>query len=76
MRGKSYPKSVAEYIDYDYEHRLLPTEAAWLAKFTDNYYGATFDKSDTAWSREQRRATYQRKNAANRDLFTKYKRER
>lgn len=37
------PKSRSSHIDYDYLNKLNEADQQWLAKFTDEYYGATFD---------------------------------
>lgn len=35
--------SRSKHIDYDYLDQLSDTEKDWLAKFTENYYSASFD---------------------------------
>jgi hypothetical protein len=35
-----------DYIDYDYTRSLSREELEWLAKFTDEYYGASFEYND------------------------------
>lgn len=37
------PKSRSSHIDYDYLGKLSESELAYLAKFSDEYYGAAFD---------------------------------
>jgi len=37
----------AEHIDYDYISKLSDEDQAWLARFSDEYYGASFDINPT-----------------------------
>jgi hypothetical protein len=73
-KNRRYPKSVAWSVDQDYWHNLSKDERAWLHKFNLRYYNADFSssKADSSadWSREEKRASYNRKNTANRDVFT------
>jgi hypothetical protein len=39
------PRNRRELIDYNYLNKLNPTELEWLAKFTDEFYGASFERN-------------------------------
>lgn len=41
--SKSQVKSRQEYVDYDYVDKLTEEEKRYLGKFTDEFYGATWD---------------------------------
>jgi len=61
-----------EFLDYDYIGDLSEEEKDFLNKFSGEFYGGTFSKdgSDiTANDVEGYRASYNRNNARNRDLF-------
>jgi hypothetical protein len=73
---KAYPRSVRWRLDYDYTAQLTPEERAWLERFNDRYYGATFTgdadgPEGEGWGEEERRAAFRQKNAANRDVYTR-----
>lgn len=60
-----------ELIDCDYLHKLKPDELEWLNKFNGEYINASFknDGTDLDNSPEARKASYDRNNARNRDLY-------
>jgi len=67
-----------EFIDYDYVDKLSPEEQAFLAKFTDEYYGGAVKKgcktdlhysSDRKKYRELRTDCYNRNNRQNQDVY-------
>lgn len=60
-----------ELIDYDYLDKLNPEELAWLNKFSGEYVNSSFnrDGNDLDESQEGRKASYDRNNARNRDLY-------
>lgn len=71
---RTFPLSVREYVEIDYIHKLSDAEVEWLAKFNDEYHGATYlptdhDKGCACEDCEDRRAAYRRKNAANNDVY-------
>lgn len=71
LNPANFPKSVAWAVETDYARKLSKSEKQWLATFNDCYHGADFraDKLGT-WTTAQRRAAYNQKNAANRDVYT------
>lgn len=60
-----------ELIDCDYLDKLTPDELEWLNKFNGEYINASFnrDGTDIDNSDAGRKASYDRNNARNRDLF-------
>lgn len=67
---KNHPRSNRWAVDFDYVRQLSPEEQRWLGEFADAYYKA--DPSamrSRAWTVEEKREVYRRKNAANRDLY-------
>ncbi len=72
-KGVRVPFCVREFIDYDYQDDLSPAEAAWLSDFTKKYYlgGAFPNKDDPDWNQEERKKSYNSRNANNRDLWPK-----
>lgn len=52
----------------------LPKEAKqWLAKFADEYVGASFGKNSLHKTKELKKSVYDSNNRRNRDIFTKAK---
>jgi hypothetical protein len=60
-----------ELIEVDYLHKLNEDELEWLNKFNGEYVNASFnrDGSDIDSSDAGRKASYDRNNARNRDLY-------
>lgn len=60
-----------EFIDYDYLPNLKPSEAVWLAKFTDEYYHqhAVGDETDLMGSTDEKRGIYKMKRARRKDIY-------
>lgn len=60
-----------ELIAVDYLHKLSPEELEWLNKFNGEYVNANFnqDGTDLDGSKAGRKASYDRNNARNRDLY-------
>ena len=67
------PLPIRGYADYDYLHELNESELAFMRNFTNKYYRAQFYAADSAdeWSREEKRKSYSRKNAGNRDVWSR-----
>lgn len=45
--GKRYPRNVYPYLDYDYADGLPADAKAWLDRFNEEFYGATFKGDGT-----------------------------
>jgi hypothetical protein len=43
LSPKKHTKSRKEYVDYDYADVLSEEEKEWLGRFTDEFYGASWD---------------------------------
>lgn len=56
-------------MDYDYVHRLSDSEREYLEKFSDEVYGATFDKDPLHTDPEQRKALAREKNYRREDIM-------
>lgn len=72
IQPKFHKKSVQQYVDYDYTDKLSDKEKAWLAKFSDEFYGARFvgeESEHLHTSKEQKKAVYNANNARNRDIM-------
>lgn len=70
IKGKAwYPKAIRDLVDYDYEHKLTDKDRAWLAKFSDEVYGAYFKGEPLHADEEKRRELGRDKNRAREDLF-------
>jgi hypothetical protein len=74
VNPKTFPLSVREYVECDYIRKLSPSEKEWLAKFNDRYHGAAYPPTDHAKGCGcedcvERRDSYNRKNAANNDVY-------
>ncbi len=65
---KKYPRTVRELVDYDYGARLTAADAAYLDRFTEEYYGAAF-KGERLHGDADRRALYVTKNERNADIY-------
>jgi hypothetical protein len=57
-----------EYVDYDYIEKLTDEEAEWLAKFSDNYYGARFKADESQNIDKNRSDAYRRSKERRRDF--------
>lgn len=68
---KRYPRTVRELVDHDYTGSLSPQDAEYLAKFDDEYYGASFADNPLHTDEDQRREIYRIKNARNGDIYGK-----
>ena len=57
----------------DYLVNLSPEELAYMKEFVNRFYRAQFfpDEEKEGWGQEERRKSYARKNAANRDFYTR-----
>lgn len=68
---KYNPRIRQEYLDQDYLDKLNPEEMAWLAKFMSEWNGASFnhDETDIDQSDEGYKASNDRNNQRNRDLY-------
>jgi hypothetical protein len=60
-----------ETIDFDYLDQLSPEEKAWLSAFMEEYNGANFNHEGEKLhtTKEQKKDSYHRNNARNRDLM-------
>ena len=47
MNPKYHPRTRTSYLDYDYIDKLSPKEREFLARFTDEYYGGAFEKTES-----------------------------
>jgi hypothetical protein len=78
LNPEMHPKNRAEYIDFEYVKKLSDEEKAWLSKFSDEYYGATFAKvgdwngrrKDFHRLKKDRKACEHRNNSRNRDTLS------
>jgi hypothetical protein len=78
LHKELHPKSRWEYLDMDYINDLSDEEKAVLAKFIDEYYGASLAPADNpeSWDKdfhdnqELRKDCMDRNNARNRDLYS------
>jgi hypothetical protein len=71
MRFGVSVKNRQEYEDYDYLHKLSPSEYKWLRKFHREYLNADFKHTGPLMrSKKSRRACYDANNARNRDLYS------
>lgn len=67
-----------DYIDYDYINKLDPKAREFLAKFTDEFYGGAFLKTESGYYSKKnihrtaklRRNCYNRNDASKRCIFT------
>ncbi len=68
---KLNPRIRQEYLDLDYLDQLSPEETAWMAKFMDEWNGASFKKdgTDIDQTPEGYKAATDRNNARNRDIY-------
>lgn len=69
-------KSRQELIDFDYVDKLNDKEKDWLARFSEEYINASFDKNprkNIQKSKKSRKEAYDRNNARNRDILTRAK---
>lgn len=55
MKGRRFPKNVNALVDYDYVQRLNPKDRAFLERFSDEFYGASFSDAPLHRNEEQRR---------------------
>lgn len=68
-RTKAYPRTVRELVDQDYLAALSPKDRAFLEKFNDEFYGASFTDEPLHASSAARRDLYNIKNARNTDIY-------
>lgn len=47
------PKARRLHIDYDYLDKLSASDKEWLAKFTDEYYGASFEMNPAFMKKDE-----------------------
>lgn len=73
LKQHTYPRNVQEFVDYDYVHKLDGGAKAWLAQFTNEYYGNKFFPdparnlhTDTA---KRPRQCYDNNNSRGRDAY-------
>jgi hypothetical protein len=73
LYGRNHPRSIRWQVDYDYLRKLSPAEQQWLAQFTDEYHSGAVPASggEILRARDEVRAAYRAKNAANRDVYTR-----
>lgn len=66
------PRNVRWMVDYDYYEDLGPDDREWLRRFSREFYDGSVPRDGSALhdSDNLRRDCYQRKNLANRDLFS------
>lgn len=64
-----------EFHDQDYIDQLNESEKEWLNRFIEEELNASFKNDDTDFNQlpEEKRATYTRNNARNRDLYGQVK---
>lgn len=67
-------KTRKDLIDYDYLDQLSEKEKDWLNRFTEEYTNARFDHKGKKIQKE-RKDSYDRNNARNRDILTRIKAE-
>ena len=65
----SFPNSVRWKVETDYAQKLSPAEKEWLAKFNDEFAGASFGPEPLHDSVDAKRELYRHKNAANKDAM-------
>lgn len=73
-RRGSFPVSVKtrnEVVDYDYVETLSEEHVAYLKKFTNEYYQASFQHNDKLHTKDQVKQCYIDNNKRNRDSYSK-----
>lgn len=69
LNPHAFPSPIRDLVDQDYAHTLGAADKAWLAAFNDAHYAADFRGSvGCCFTKAQRKAANDAKNAARRDL--------
>jgi hypothetical protein len=71
-----YPRTVAALVDQDYVAKLSQEDRAFLDKFNEEFYGASFDAAPLHRDLTQRRELFVDKNRRNQDLYGKGQRSK
>lgn len=73
VKSKNHAQAVAWKVDYDYLHKLSPSDLEWLSDFSNRHYGDVFTKEPhpdmPEWSEDERKAASNDKNRARRDIY-------
>ena len=69
MKGKRYPKAVKEFLDFDYLQSLSEEDLAYLTRFSEEFYGASFDQDPLHKKSEQRRELWREKYHRRGDIY-------
>lgn len=61
-----------DLLDHDYLEKLSPKEKQWLSDFNEAYISGSFKKGSKKFGKtvKERRDSYNRNNARNRDLYS------
>src|ERR1700733_7343823 len=78
LKKELHPRTRWEYMDQDYFNKLSNTEKAFMSKFMEEYYGASFATKDDYINRENdlhksdalRKDCEHRNNSRNRDIYS------